>query len=26
VHVIAGLQRVRVSGQSRLSNMLWPWR
>lgn len=25
-HVIAGLQRVRVGGPSRLAVMLWPWR
>jgi cytochrome b561 len=26
VHTIAGLQRLPVSGQSRLASMLWPWR
>ena len=25
-HIIAGLQRIRVGGQSRLATMLWPWR
>lgn len=25
-HIIAGLQRIRVGGPSRLANMLWPWR
>lgn len=25
-HIIAGLQRTRAGGQSRLASMLWPWR